>query len=48
MSLRQPQSGSTAGNRGFTLIELMVSLTIGLVVLGGLLSFFSNSSNAYA
>jgi len=48
MSLRQLQSGSAAGNRGFTLLELLISLTIGLVVLGGMLSFFSNSSNAYA
>ena len=40
MSLRQPQSGSTAGNRGFTLLELLISLTIGLVVLGGMLKRF--------
>jgi type IV pilus assembly protein PilW len=46
--MRQLQSGRAAGNRGFTLLELMVSLTIGLIVLGGMLSFFSNSSNAYA
>jgi type IV pilus assembly protein PilW len=46
--LGQLQSGSIAVSRGFTLIELMISLTIGLVALGGMLSFFSNSSNAYA
>lgn len=33
--------------RGLTLIELMIALTIGLVVLGGLLTFFGNSSSAY-
>jgi type IV pilus assembly protein PilW len=48
VKLRQLQSGRVGGNRGFTLIELMISLTIGLVLLGGMLSFFSNSSNAYA
>lgn len=32
---------------GFTLIELMIAMTIGLLVLGGMLSFFSNSNMAY-
>lgn len=35
-------------SRGFTLIELMIALTIGLIVLGGMLSFFASSNNAYA
>jgi type IV pilus assembly protein PilW len=48
MSMPQLQSGGAARNRGFTLLELMISLVIGLVVLGGMLSFFSNSSSAYA
>ena len=48
MSTPRLQLCSAARNRGFTLLELMISLTIGLVVLGGMLSFFSNSSNAYA
>ena len=36
-----------ARSRGFTLLELMIALTIGVIILGGLLSFFSNSSRAY-
>ncbi len=39
---------NAARSRGFTLIELMIALTIGVMVLGGLLSFFSASSSAYA
>src|SRR3954465_2994010 len=35
-------------HRGFTLVELMIALTIGLMVLGGMLTFFSNSNMAYA
>ena len=35
-------------HRGFTLVELMIALTLGLMVLGGMLSFFSNSNMAYA
>ena len=37
-----------ARSGGFTLLELMIALTLGVVVLGGLLSFFSASSSAYA
>lgn len=42
------QSSSAGTSRGFTVIELLIALTIGLMILGGLLSFFSNSNNAYA
>lgn len=37
---------STFSCRGFTLIELMISLTIGLLLLAGLVSVFVNSSQA--
>lgn len=46
--MRFVRAGKIAETRGFTLLELMISLTIGLIVLGGMLSFFSNSSSAYA
>ena len=48
MKMPQLRAARYTGSRGFTLTELMISLTIGLFVLGGMLSFFSNSSNAYA
>jgi len=38
---------NAARTSGFTLLELMIALAIGVVVLGGLLSFFSNSSSAF-
>lgn len=34
--------------RGFTLIELMISLTIGLLLMAGLVSVFASSSRAHA
>jgi type IV pilus assembly protein PilW len=47
-TMRFARAGRVRIHHGFTLLELMISLTIGLVVLGGMLSFFSNSSSAYA
>lgn len=38
----------TLARRGFTLVELMISLTIGLMLLAGLFTVFENSSRAYA
>jgi len=47
--MRTPAQVSNATpNRGFTLLELMIALAIGVVVLGGLLSFFSNSSRSFS
>jgi type IV pilus assembly protein PilW len=43
MKARIPSIGR---HRGFTLIELMISLTLGLLVLAGLVSVFVNSSQA--
>jgi len=39
---------AAARSRGFTLIELMIALVIGMLVLGGMLSFFADSNRAYA
>ncbi len=35
-------------NKGFTLVELMVSIVIAMVLLGGLFSFFVSQSRSYA
>ena len=43
-----PRAGRAAGMRGFTLVELMIGMTIGLIVLLGLTVFFSyNSRNQH-
>ena len=43
-----PRAGRAAGMHGFTLIELMIGMTIGLIVLLGLTVFFSyNSRNQH-
>ena len=47
ISAKDRRGISAASTRGFTFLELMISLAIGIFVLGGLLSFFINSSNAY-
>src|SRR6476659_2611407 len=39
---------SALGDLGFTLLELMIALAIGIVVLGGLVSFFMNASRSHA
>lgn len=41
---RIPRTGSATRMRGFTLIELMIGITIGLIVLLGLTVFFSSNS----
>ncbi len=41
-------SARTLARLGFTLVELMVSLTIGLLLLAGLVSVFASSSRAHA
>ncbi len=41
-------AGSRAAWRGFTLVELMIALTIGLLLLGGLVNVFVGSSRAHA
>lgn len=43
-SLRQPSAG--AAQCGFSLVELMVALTVGLVLLAGLVTIFVNNSSA--
>lgn len=48
MNPRPLPARRTRPSRGFTLTELMIAVTIGLMVLGGMLSFFSNSNIAYA
>ncbi|HSR09958.1 MAG TPA: prepilin-type N-terminal cleavage/methylation domain-containing protein [Thermodesulfobacteriota bacterium] len=35
-------------NKGFTLIELLVVMLVGLVILGGLVTFFTSQNRAYA
>ena len=39
------RSRSRRDQRGFSLIELMISLVIGLLILGSLVALFSNTSN---
>src|SRR3990172_4869069 len=39
---------SPRDGRGFTLVELMVALTIGLFMLAGLVTVFANSSRSHA
>jgi type IV pilus assembly protein PilW len=41
-------SRGRAGERGFSLIELMIALVVTLVLLGGLVTVFANSSRAHA
>jgi type IV pilus assembly protein PilW len=41
-----PRTATLKRHRGFTLIELMVSLTLGLIVMAGLVSVFVHSSEA--
>ena len=40
--------GSRVACHGFTLVELMISLAIGLIMLGGLVNVFVNSSRTHA
>jgi type IV pilus assembly protein PilW len=41
-------AGSRLACRGFTLVELMIALTIGLILLGGLVNVFVGSSRTHA
>jgi type IV pilus assembly protein PilW len=41
-------AGSRVACRGFTLVELMISLAVGLVLLGGLVNVFVGSSRTHA
>jgi len=41
-----PSNGAPRAARGFSIIELMTAITIGLLILAGLASVFVNSSNA--
>jgi type IV pilus assembly protein PilW len=42
-----PASGTVRGQRGFTLIEVMVSITIAVFLLGGLLTVVQQTRNTY-
>lgn len=39
--------GNSIGQAGFTLVEIMVAITIGLVLLGGVVQIFVSNSQAY-
>ena len=41
---RKYSAGDASRSRGYTLIELMIAMTLGLIILGGLLTLFSNSN----
>ena len=41
-----PMTRTPRSNSGFSLIELMIAMTIGLLLLAGLTMIFVNSSNA--
>jgi type IV pilus assembly protein PilW len=42
-----PTTGAARGQRGFTLVELMVSITISVFLLGGLLTVVQQTRNTY-
>ncbi|MBP6847554.1 MAG: prepilin-type N-terminal cleavage/methylation domain-containing protein, partial [Kofleriaceae bacterium] len=44
---RQPVRRRQPGRRGFTLIELMIALTISALLIGMILSIFTRMSTAY-
>jgi len=46
MPSREPRQFSRRHQNGVTLVELMISLTLGLIILAALLTVFSNSSSA--
>ena len=47
MNMDMDKTGQTAKQTGFSLVELMVAMTLGLILLGGVVSVMSNTSASY-